>query len=305
MSLGGGGSSQPESTTTTSVTELPDWIEPHAQKFLSKANYYADNKNADWIFRPYQGPRTAGLTGEHEAGMGAAMDQATYGFPGQELAEAEYAKTLRGDYLDPESNPYLADTFNAAARNVADQYMYGTVPQMTASAVRNRSMGNAGQAQYEDMQRFGFGENLNNLATNIYGPAYAMERGNMQSAMQFAPAMQEMGYRDAQTQLGIGDIRRDYAQSLINEDIMRDAERRQVPLQRLDLKSSAIQAALGGGARTTMTAPSYFNANPTTGMLGGGMMGYLGGNAYANSGGPSWSPYAGAALGGLGGYMLS
>ena len=55
---------------------------------------------------------------------------------------------------------------------------------------------------------------------------------------------------------------------------------------------------MGGGGTTITQSPSFYQANPVAGAIGGGALGDLGANMLGQN------PYAGTALGALGGSML-
>jgi hypothetical protein len=55
---------------------------------------------------------------------------------------------------------------------------------------------------------------------------------------------------------------------------------------------------MGGGGTTITQSPSFYQANPVAGAIGGGALGYLGAQAF------NQNPYIGAGIGALGGSML-
>jgi hypothetical protein len=275
--MGGGSPDVPTNTTQTTQVELPEFVQPYAEDYLQKVSTASQNPD---IFQPYQGPRVAPLDAFHQAGITRTAAQAIGGFPGQAVTYDQYANTVGGQYLHPDTNPYLQDTYNRAARGVTDQYTYATQPGLTAQAVRNRAMGNSGQQQYEDMARWSLGENLSGLASDIYGGNYQTERDHMVNTMQMAPQMQAMGYRDNTALMGLGDIRRGVGQELINQSILQDYEARMAPLRALDVLGSGISAAAGGGSSVTSTSPTFFPASGAAGALGAGLLGLGVGNMF-------------------------
>lgn len=131
--LGGSdASSGPAGTTTkTNVQDVPDWLKP----------YFTSN-----------------LTG------GSALrDSLTSGVnPLYGMSDAELAKTISGDYLDPESNPYLSKTGDIIA---------GKIGRTVDS--RFESAGRYGSGAHQDVLATDVGNALNAL----YGANYASERG--------------------------------------------------------------------------------------------------------------------------------
>lgn len=93
--------------------------------------------------------------------------------------------TASGMYLSPDSNPWLQATYDRAARGVTDQYLNTTQPRTDAMFNRAGAFGPGNSAYAEIVARnnYGLGENLGNLATDIYGGNYNTER-NRQFAAQ-------------------------------------------------------------------------------------------------------------------------
>jgi hypothetical protein len=128
--LGGAGGSKPAGTTTR-TEDVPDWLKPFYQSNLSGASTLRDS-----------------LTSAGNPLLGESAD--------------EMGKTIRGDYLNPDSNPYLA----ATGRNVAD---------MIGRSVDSRfsSAGRYGSNAFQDT----LGTNVGKALTDLYGTNYAAERG--------------------------------------------------------------------------------------------------------------------------------
>lgn len=92
--------------------------------------------------------------------------------------------TIRGDYLNPASNPYLQDTYNMAAKSLTDNYSMATAPQTSFLFGKGgQAFGdNSGFQQVQAKNQWDLGNNLQNLATNIYGQNYQNERGRQLAA---------------------------------------------------------------------------------------------------------------------------
>jgi len=114
--------------------------------------------------------------------------QAGSGTPLLDPAQQEMMKTMQGGYLSPGSNPFLDDTFNQASRAVTDAYKNTVQPRNDAMFFGPGSL--AGNSAYQGQvarNQYGLGENLSNLATQIYGGNYQQERGRQFSATAGAP----------------------------------------------------------------------------------------------------------------------
>ena len=286
---GGGGGSQPADTTQTVTQEIPEYVKPYAEDYLGRADVLSDRP-----FEQYQGQRIADLSPLHTQGLQQTVDAAT----GQVIPTATdtYMKTARGDFLG--ANPFVDQMFNRAAQGVVNQYTGTVMPNIDTAANRANALGGSAYQEYADRARFDLGQNLNNLATQIYGGNYMNERGLQQQAMMSAPQMLEGNLRGAQAMLGAGDIRRGVEQDRLNL-AYEDFERARLhPYANLDVLGNALGISMGGGGTTITQQPSFYQANPVAGAIGGGALGYLGAQAF------NQNPYAGTALGALGGSMM-
>jgi hypothetical protein len=137
----GGGSRPAGSTTVTTTQDIPEWLKPYVTGNLSGGQATRDQ-----------------LTGANNGLMNLAV-------PG-------YAATLRGDYLDPNSNPWLKSTFNQAA-------------DLTNARINSI---------FEGANRYGSGQQAgaigtadSMLANNIFGGNYQAERARQNAAIGGVP----------------------------------------------------------------------------------------------------------------------
>jgi hypothetical protein len=121
---------------------MPDWLKAYVRPALDKYSTMVQNYNTD----PY------GV-------MPAAMQ--------------EFQKTISGGYLDPSSNKYLQDYFNAGAERVK-----GT---LSPSFGHMQAFGS--HSGYNEALSRGLGD----LATGLYGQAYENERSRQNQMIGAAP----------------------------------------------------------------------------------------------------------------------
>jgi hypothetical protein len=138
---GGMGANSTPAGVTTTVQDIPDWLKPYVMGNL------AGGMGAQ-----------AGLQGQQGA-TPTALDQ--------------YLKTIRGDYLDPTTNPWLDKTY----RHASDLVGAGVDSRFSAA-------GRYGSGAHQGVLQ----EGMNNLATNIFGQNYQAERGRQDTAIRGAPA---------------------------------------------------------------------------------------------------------------------
>ena len=246
MSGGGGGGN---STTTVN---LPKWQEPYVKFGAQQAqNMY----NAG-------GTGVAGFNGDQQAGFGQIRNLA--GGNGLNTGATNLAtSTLNGDFLN--SNPYLDATFNRAALNTQNQLA-------SEFAGHGRNIGAS-----EGLRS----QQLNDLATQIYGGNYAQERQNQMATLGMSPQLNASQYTGANALLGIG------------------AQQQQQNQAELDQPGNALDQYMqrvGGSYGQVTSQPT--SQNRFAGALGGGMLGSQIGGQFGGYGG-----LIGGGLGALGGYF--
>lgn len=139
---GGLGANGKPAGQVTTTQDVPDWQRPYIQQLMQQAQ---------------------GVYGANGPGNQSLIGPAT-----QQMQD-----TIGGKYLDPNTNPYLDQTYRHAA---------GLVNANVASTFENANRYGSG-AHQGVLQ-----EGLNNLATNIYGGNYQQERTRQQAASTAAPA---------------------------------------------------------------------------------------------------------------------
>lgn len=283
---GGGGGGGPSSQTVTNTVQLPSYAQPYAEELMKRG---ADLSHK--TYTPYTGQRIAGLSNNQIAGINQTQNQALNGFQGQGDANNLYQSTVRGDFLRPESNPYLQANLQAANDEITRSYNQATAPQTDAAFARSGAFGGSAYNQAVQGNQYNLGKTIANNTSQMLGANYLQERGNQLNAMQLAPQMQNMGYTDAKQLIGAGDIQRSYNQDLLNQQYGDWSAAQNQPYANLDVLQRAISGSVGNASTSMQTAPNPYQASTYANMIGGG----LGGAGIAQSLG--FSPAIGAGLG--------
>jgi hypothetical protein len=250
MAGGGGGNS-------TTRVEPPKYQLPYLQSGLSAAqNLYNQQSGGQNMVAPF--------SGDTENAFGMIRSQAIG--PGSGItgnANNLANQTLSGGFLG--SNPYLDQTFNKAA--------LATQNQLASEFARSGR--NVGASEGLRSQQ------LNDLATGIYGGAYDQERNRQNQVLGMSGQLDAANYNGANALLGIG------------------AQQENLNQQQLDARGSALDQYLqrvGGSYGQTNIASG--SGNRMAGALGGGMLGSQLGSQFGGNGG-----LYGGILGSLGGYF--
>lgn len=279
-----GSSSSPSRTTT--VNEPPAFIQPYMQYGAQQGRALYETGGPQY----YGGNTVVPFSEQTENALGRTEQRALQGSPVNQAAQGYATRTLNSaptSQFGGASNPYLDATFNKAADSV--QQRLGT---QFAGSGRNIEASRAVNA-----------DELNNLATGLYGGAYESERNRMaqdlsqQRAHQFgvaglAPTLANQDYVDLNALQGVGGQVEDLTGRLMEDQAARWDFSQNAPQHNLDNYIARITGGYPGGTQTN-TTPTY--RNRTSGAAGGAMAGAQMGSAF----GP-W----GTAIGAIGGGLL-
>jgi hypothetical protein len=112
--------------------------------------------------------------------------------------------TLRGDYLDPASNPWLQRTHDIGARNMTRKFYGATNALGSRMAAAGRAGGGAhgsGQAIAEENLATGLGD----FTANLYGNNYQQERSRQMGAVGQSAANTQAGWMNTANLATSGD----------------------------------------------------------------------------------------------------
>ena len=287
--MGGGGG--PSNVTQTTTVKLPKWAEPYAKQLLERGSSLSQ--------RPYSSISPENLfepmAPETQIALGGITSRALAGSPVITQAQQELTKTLGGEYLYPQSNPFLEDLYNTAAKSVLHQYQLGVVPQLNAAASRAGAYGGSSHRLLQAEAAKNLTETLADMAVKMYGSNYERERANQLKSLFFAPTMAQQDYLDMQALLGVGDVYRQYGQDWRNLLAQEFYARRDWPVQQLGILASVLPAAVGGQGVTTTSQPNPYYASPWSRMFGGAVTGI--GTGLLASMIPGVGPFAASILG--------
>jgi Ca2+-dependent lipid-binding protein len=277
--------SSPSNVTTTQNTSLPSW--------LNNANEYGAGQ-AQQLYQKggpqyYSGSTVAPLSSIQEQYLNGASSLGANGNPTLNAANGETQRTLGGQYLDPNSNPYLASTFNQAA-----------------NAVQNRVSSEFGQAGRNLESSIPVqNDQMNQLATQIYGGNYANERNLMGQAANTASGLNTSNLANMQGVAQAGALSQQQAQNYDNAAQTRWNYNQNLPYNNLTSYMGQVNSLAHGGTSTS-SQPVF--QNTAGNVLGGALAGNSVGSSLS-SGQPSdsfWGQYGGligSGVGALAGYM--
>lgn len=172
-------SSGPSNVTSTTTSEPPAFLQGPLRSATQQAQGGLQN-----LFNQGQG---AGQTG---AGLEALFQRGQAGSPLLNQAQQTTQQTLAGDFLSPDSNPFLQSTFNRAA-----DLTRGRLDTEFSGAGRN--LGASQPARSEELQT---------LASNIFGGNFQQERDRQVTAAGQAAPLAGADFQNIQAQIDAGSF---------------------------------------------------------------------------------------------------
>lgn len=294
--MGGGDKKQTTTQSNNSSTTPPSYALPYAQQGLQRSQALGDMP-----YTAYGGEMVAPLNDYQTKAMDSIYN---YGMsPNQTVDSAtnQLNDTLGGKYLDPNSNPYLAQYVQQAMGDVTRNYDNSVVPQYSAAASRAGAFGGSADTLMRTEGMRNLGDTLSKTATSMYAPAYESERNRQMQGVSLAPQTMQMPLTLNTAALGVGDIYQQQQQAEDNAKFQEYQRAQQWPFMTSQAAAGAFPV-YGWGNQTNS------NATGTTTQSGGGAStgssifgGALSGAAAGTMVMPGWGTAIGGALGGLSG----
>lgn len=272
--------------------------------FLQNVYNLAQGAYGQTSKKPYDGPLTVNPNQQQTQALNQqAQIAGQLSGSGQEVINLGQAQA-RGDYLSPDSNPYLKDTVNAALRPIQQRFDTEVIPSLSSAAKVGGAYGNSQDEKFRALAAEQLGKTQQETAAKIYLDNYARERAIQQQS----PGLinQGIGLQLAPTDIlyNAGAQQRAFDQDAANNERQRFLINQQAPWQGLNEYASIIQGGYPGSSTSSTSSVS----GPSTaqrvvsGGIGGAALGGLAANQLlGTTGAGALAPYVGggAVLGGL------
>lgn len=258
-----GGNTSQQGTTTTNTGP---WAaqQPFVQGGFSNAQNLL-NAGSNLQTSPLLQSSWTDMTGAANAGQG--NNAGTQGY---------INNVLNGGFLSPNSNPYLAQSVQAAEQPILANYQTAIAPGVASNSEMNNRYGSGSANQQMNQANTALLNNLSNTSANMYNSAYNTGIGQMNSAANLQPSLTNSSLA---------------ASSLLNQAGQQQQSQMNLAQQYPWLTAQQYQGIVGGNYGTSGTT----NMNQT-GTSQGTMTGQASQPYYSN---PAGSIFGGA-LAGLG-----
>lgn len=239
------------------------------QPYLTRGFQRAENNFLAGGPQYYGGQQVAPFGADTTAALGQYRDQAMAGNPITAPAQNMLAGTLQGDYLTPESNPYLAAMSDAANRQTTRQYQEAVAPGIQSQFANSGRTGSGLYANAMDSSRDTLGRNLAESNAALYGNNFQNERNRQLQAAQLAPQTAQLSYLDPSQLLNVGELYDAKAQQNIQADMQKYQFNQERPYDNL----ARYMATIGGGGYGSAQSQDLYTPPGWSTGLGVGLAG--------------------------------
>lgn len=239
----GGG---PDNVTQTTRTEPSPLISGQLSQLANTAGSFNPTlEETGTNFRNFQ------------SGIAALSRRGQEGAPVVDDATNLTRSTLQGNFLTPESNPFLEDTFNRAADLTRTRLS-------SEFAGSGRNLGASAPARSEELQT---------LASNIFGGNFARERALQANAVNQALPLAANDFQDIEAQISAGSRQLD---SSIDRFAALAPAAGGTAVSSQPLVRNRTGGALGGALAGAQLGSIIPGIGTGIGALGGGLLGLFG-----------------------------
>lgn len=282
------GGQAPTQTTQTTVQLSPEQRELYNLAIPGVRSFAAT------VPERYQGQTVAGFDPAQTSGQNMALDAATGAQANLAGQAAGATGFLLNDIWNPSSNPNLQGAIDAAVRPITTAYQTVARPQIRDEFASSQPFGGSRRGVAESLTADAYLRNVGDTSSKIVQDQYSNNLAAYVKALGLVPYTQQAQLAPAMTTSGVGDVRQNLEQQLLNMQVGNFNYDQLAPfLQSQDIL--ALMQGIPGGTTTATATGSVPQRNPVTGALGGAATGASLGSAIM----PGFGTAAGAGLGAL------
>ena len=281
----GGSSSKPSGVSRTVVSnDPPAFQQPYIERGFEEAETQFGTPRTF-----YEGSTVVPFSDPTQAGLTAMETRATAGSPLVTAAQDLTASTMDGDYLSPDSNPYLKSAMDAATRPMKEAFTQDVIPGISSAFSSGGRYGSGLQGNMQARAAEDYLTGLGDVGAKMAYSNYADELARQAAAGTAAPGMAELDYLDPSRLVDIGGAYEGMAARELQEDI--DRHRFAEDEERIRL-SEYLPAVTGGQWSTSSTDQPIYSDDTSRflgyGASGAGILNSLFGGS-GSGGGSAWS----------------
>jgi hypothetical protein len=241
---GGGGSG---GGTSETKSELDPTIRPFVEYGLGEAkNLYQTTTPEYFAGQTYVSP-----SAQTESALAQAEAQARAGSPLTGAALNQQLGTVQGQYLG--ANPYFQAAMQPAVQTATQAYN-DAIKQAQGSASMAGRYGSGVSADLQNRAASTLATTLTGKAGELAYQNYANERARQEAAALQAPQLAQSRYQDINQLMNVGQVREDYSQKALEDQIARYEFEQNKPYTKLQAYlGAAYGAPVGQVTKTTQS----------------------------------------------------
>ena len=241
---GGGGSG---GGTSETKSELDPTIRPFVEYGLGEAkNLYQTTTPEYFAGQTYVSP-----SAQTESALAQAEAQARAGSPLTGAALNQQLGTVQGQYLG--ANPYFQAAMQPAVQTATQAYN-DAIKQAQGSASMAGRYGSGVSADLQNRAASTLATTLTGKAGELAYQNYANERARQEAAALQAPQLAQSRYQDINQLMNVGQVREDYSQKALEDQIARYEFEQNKPYTKLQAYlGAAYGAPMGQVTKTTQS----------------------------------------------------
>lgn len=281
-----GGSSQPPTQTTQQV------LSPEQRELMQLAMPGLRDFAAT-VPERYQGSAVAGFDPNQVAGQEQALGAA--GTIGNMASSGAGALTdwFSPGALDVQNNPNVRSSIDSATRPIYENLTQTALPAVRSSSAQTGNFGGSRQGIAEGLAMQGASNAAGDVSSRISSDAYNTNVKAQLSALGLLPQTQQAQLAEATTTSGVGDVRQQQQQRLLDETVGNFNYDQYAPFLQSKEIMSLLSGLPGGSTVSTGSVPGQNKA-----------MSALGGAASGAALGSAIMPGIGTGVGAVGGALL-
>lgn len=175
---------------------------------------------------------------------------------GVDLIRDLATKTVRGDFLKPESNPFLSSMLQVALDPVTKAFTEVALPSIEDASIAAGAYGGASQNLLKQAAAADFSKAGTDATTKIAYDNYLRERGNQMAAPQLFSDANTFATAPAEAMLAAGDLEQRWGQGELDSNYQKWLDLQEAPWRGLDKLAGILGAGgFGTSVRTKESNP--------------------------------------------------
>jgi hypothetical protein len=260
-------SSQPKTVTQQTVQDKAPWgpAQPYFLDLYEKTSQALGETNKN----PFTGDFLAQPTATTQEGLQSLTNAArSTGIPTANNSFIDMAgATARGDYLDPNKNPFIKSVVDAASRPVTERFTNTVLPAISDQAIAQGAYGGSRQDVQQNQAADDLARTLSEMSSGMYMQNYMTERENQFKVPSMLGQSFDISTLPGQALLNVGNMQQQQNQAALDNERQKFMEVKQAPWYGL---GEAAQILSQGGFSTvtgTQTGPNPNYVDPFTNFM--------------------------------------